>query len=188
MSNHRAGLVVFDKVKRNLVVLERELPYNSKKKERVDIFVEKFSIPRGEVKKFEDMKLGAIREFIEEAKFFPKSITIKDDVFNLFWHDPKDTIWSYQIFFIECDLSYKNCINFDNGKQQKKPSIDPDMLNSISKLPIKLDLSNVKFSNMEKYSTRVMDLESYISKMHKILPCYGENNYIEFFNFLKKLM
>lgn len=186
MSNHRAGLVVYDRNKRNLVVLERDAPYNSNKRGDNDYFVEKFSIPRGEVKKSEDIKMGAIREFIEETRFFPKSINFIDESFNLYWHDPISSMWSYTIFFIECDLTYKNCINFDNFKENSNQKLI-DQLDFLD-LPIKMDLNKIKFSNMERYNIKIMDLESYISKMHKILPFYGENNYPEFFNFLKMRM
>jgi len=175
MKTHRAGLVAFDKESGDLVVLERERPYQGNAKK----FVEQFSLPRGEVKGGEDPKVGAIREFIEETKFFPKVFNFKDYTFDLFWHDPIHIKWSYKFYFMECELRPQNCINFELKKLNVK---DFDVFSSFPNIP-----ETIKFNNVEKYLVKIMSIDAYINKMMGILPLYGENNYNDFFIFLKTL-
>lgn len=171
-----AGLIVFDKSNKTLVILKKKFPYpgytyNGRRN------IEQFSIPRGKSRKNEQLEITAIREFIEETRFFPEKFSyLYETTYKLYWHDPIHKKWNYDIFFIEAQLNYKN-------------SLSCNVENSINIPYFNFDSKCCKFSEYEKDEVKIMNIDEYINKMIKQLTIYdGDNNYFQFLHFLKSLM
>ena len=102
---NRCGLFVIDPKLKKAIVLKRRYPYESKKTNNIEPFVEQFCIPRGARQNIhEPLFVCSIREFIEECGFFFKTFKFQDYFFDLWWEDPINVVWKYRIFFMFADF------------------------------------------------------------------------------------
>lgn len=162
----RAGLCVYDTSTKDVFCLKRKRPYTQDADPK--FFIEQFSIPRGKCARHtESLRECAIREFIEETGFYFKKIHIYDDIFQLFWNDPKHVRWEYSIFFASADFSKANIIKINKMSDNNA-----------------LMLARVKSKRYEHVFPVVLHVNKYVSLLRKRLELYGRNNYDKFINIL----
>lgn len=152
-----AGLCVLDVKRKKIIVLKRKIPYDGSVPDDSGRFVEQISIPRGGALDNENLFRCAKREFFEETRFKLKSMEYLDETFNLYWCDPQSKKWEYTIFFAVASLKSKNIM--------KVRSLYTTSL----------------------FTPTIMKITDYTSSITNILKLYGDNNYIEFTNFILKL-
>lgn len=127
-------------------------------------FVEKFQIPRGKLDKNDKtIRQCVIREFQEETGHYFKFINFIKNIFILRWID-NNIEWEYEIHFAFASFKSNNIIRVKNLKQSK--------------------IRN----KYEPLIPQILNIITYFNIIKTILPLYGKNNYLEFINFIKKLI
>lgn len=166
----RAGLCVYDTNTKNIFCLKRKRPYT--RESNPSFFIEQFSIPRGKCARHtESLRDCAIREFIEETGYYFNNIHIHEDIFQLYWNDPKHVRWEYSILFASADFSKKNLIKINKLSDNNA-----------------LMLARVKSKRYEHVFPKILKVDEYISLLRDRLKLYGRNNYLEFIDVLLQKM
>lgn len=156
------GLLLID-YSLNMIILDRKRPYTR------NSLVEKYYIPRGQKNTNETEMACAVREFIEETKFFPKSLVIINECFNLEW--------------VDCDVKYNYLIFIGITQDLKSPSMhittgDGKLFQTISKE------MKCKFSKYENDKISIVSFSEYKQKINSLLDFYQYSNYNQFLNWV----
>lgn len=172
----RAGLLVIDCSKKILVVMKRKIPYDEKNPN-----VEMYYIPRGILNRGEAPLYTAVREFVEETRYFPSKYTFTGKSFKLFWHDPIDVLWEYKIHLVYANLSYEDYRKTCLRKRRREENIIVEWEDG------KFDSSTCKITRWENDEFRLMHVNEYIRLLDIQLKSYnGPHSYIEFIRFIRE--
>ncbi|AMB48654.1 ADP-pyrophosphatase-like protein [Glossina pallidipes salivary gland hypertrophy virus] len=96
-----SGVFIFEKTTSSVFILKRTLPYKNSIISDNNTFIEQYSLPRGKyLSKNEPTLICGIREFMEECGVFFKKFEIFPKTFKLWWHDPINIHWEYEISII----------------------------------------------------------------------------------------
>lgn len=161
------GLFLMD-ANHNSIIMFRKKPYLFKQK-RMKKFIEQYYIPRGKKINRETVVNCAIREFVEETRFIPKSLHLLKKPFKLVWKD--------------CGVDYEYLIFFGFTNNLKDPNNFITEGDGEEFLEITKQLG-CKITNYEYDIVLLIKLEEYIEKMNSILQLYEKSNYKEFINWI----
>lgn len=163
----RVGLCVMDIQSQLICTLHRNKPYNSNPIQLLNdneyIFLEQIQLPRGKLKKGEQFRDGAIREFKEETGIYFKTIKFLNETFKLYWFDDNQ-IWEYTIYFAIAKFTQMNIINIDLTYNKS----------------IRHEMKTFKF--------KIMPILTYVEEIYKRLSLYGNNNYLFLLNYIQYLL
>lgn len=182
----RSGLCVIDKNLQSIYCVRRKKRYPCKELESAikrnndarlspsqpehaassSLFVEEYQIPRGRCSRNDESLLTrAIIEFIEETRQYFKQIELTNQVFQLKWYDDEN-LWEYTIHLAFASFESKNIVRVN----------EPHYMN------LKLKFTK-KFEPLDPI---ILPLVEYQQKVQERLYLYGDNNYLDFFDFINK--
>lgn len=186
----KCGIIIFNEQK-EIYFLFRIRPY-SRCIVKPRLYVEKYCIPRGKKKEFENDLQCAAREFIEETGFFFNRITILPNVFTLTWDDPPGHEWKYTILFGVVKSHERILIDLNKTDISRMLSIFNEDKNfkEYTNLKMLLDPREPKRRKIHsEFVTPMIDSFETFKKIITVnLPLYGRENYTELFILLGRLI